>query len=83
MPFGAMRITSKGQVTIPQAIREQYGLLPHTAVQFRQENGKVVLEPASDQPSRGQEGIRLLRQAQLRTRLSTDALLALTRVEEP
>jgi hypothetical protein len=25
-----MRITSKGQVTIPQDIRERYGLLPNT-----------------------------------------------------
>jgi AbrB family looped-hinge helix DNA binding protein len=29
-----MRITSKGQVTIPQEIREQCGLLPHTQVRF-------------------------------------------------
>ncbi|HEY1361054.1 MAG TPA: AbrB/MazE/SpoVT family DNA-binding domain-containing protein [Xanthobacteraceae bacterium] len=29
-----MRITSKGQVTIPAAIRERAGLLPHTEVDF-------------------------------------------------
>jgi AbrB family looped-hinge helix DNA binding protein len=29
-----MRITSKGQVTIPAEIREQAGLLPHTDVRF-------------------------------------------------
>ena len=29
-----MRITSKGQVTIPQAIREKLGLLPHCQVEF-------------------------------------------------
>jgi AbrB family looped-hinge helix DNA binding protein len=29
-----MRITSKGQVTIPREIREQCGLLPHTEVRF-------------------------------------------------
>jgi len=29
-----MRITSTGQVTIPQAILEQCGLLPHTEVRF-------------------------------------------------
>ena len=29
-----MRITSKGQVTIPAAIRERAGLLPHTKVNF-------------------------------------------------
>jgi AbrB family looped-hinge helix DNA binding protein len=29
-----MRITSKGQVTIPRTIREKAGLLPHTEVGF-------------------------------------------------
>ena len=29
-----MRITSKGQVTIPQAVRERAGLLPNTEVEF-------------------------------------------------
>ena len=29
-----MRLTSKGQVTIPQEIRETLGLLPHTEVEF-------------------------------------------------
>lgn len=29
-----MKITSKGQVTIPQDIRERFGLLPNTEVEF-------------------------------------------------
>ena len=29
-----MRITSKGQVTIPLAIREKYGFLPETDIEF-------------------------------------------------
>jgi AbrB family looped-hinge helix DNA binding protein len=29
-----MRITSKGQVTIPADIRERAGLMPHTEVDF-------------------------------------------------
>ena len=78
-----MRITSKGQVTIPQAIRERFGLLPHTPVRFREANGLVVIEKASDGPSRGEEGLLRLRQARLRTRLSTEDLLALTRGENP
>ena len=36
-----MRITSKGQVTIPAEIREQAGLMPHTEVDF-EFDGKVV-----------------------------------------
>jgi len=39
-----MKITSKGQVTIPQAVREQAGLLPHSEVEFEvRANGDVVI----------------------------------------
>jgi len=78
-----MRITSKGQVTIPQALRERCGLLPHTQVEFVEENGRVVLQPASTTPSRGAAAVERLKRARLRTPLSTDELLALTRGEEP
>ena len=29
-----MRVTTKGQVTIPQDIRERLGILPHSEVEF-------------------------------------------------
>ena len=39
-----MKITSKGQVTIPQAVREQAGLHPHSEVEFEvRDNGDVVI----------------------------------------
>ena len=37
-----MRITSKGQVTIPQEIREQCCLLPHTQVRFVDSNVSLM-----------------------------------------
>jgi AbrB family looped-hinge helix DNA binding protein len=77
-----MRITSKGQVTIPQEIREQCGLMPHTQVRFLVENGRVLIEKESGESSPGREGLQRLRRARLRTRLSTDELLALSRGEE-
>ena len=40
-----MNITSKGQVTIPQRIRNQFGLKPGTAVEFVIEGDKVVIKP--------------------------------------
>ena len=44
----AMKITSKGQVTIPQAVREQAGLLPHSEVEFEvRANGDVVIRPVA------------------------------------
>lgn len=43
-----MRITSKGQVTIPQEIREKAGLLPHGEVEFElRDNGEVVIRPVA------------------------------------
>lgn len=74
-----MRVTSKGQVTIPQAIRERCGLRPHTEVHVVEEGGRVYLEKDDSRPSRGHEAVQRLQQARLRTRLSTDQLLALTR----
>lgn len=38
-----MRITSKGQVTIPLPIRAEFGFKPGTDVEFVAEQGKVVL----------------------------------------
>lgn len=75
-----MRITSKGQVTIPQEIREQCGLLPHTQVCFVVENGRVLIEKEFPTATCAQKGLQRLRRARpLRSRLSTDELLALTR----
>ncbi|WP_034930118.1 AbrB/MazE/SpoVT family DNA-binding domain-containing protein, partial [Candidatus Accumulibacter vicinus] len=36
-----MRITSKGQVTIPVEIRKQAGLMPNTEVEFEFKDGVV------------------------------------------
>lgn len=77
-----MRITSKGQVTIPVEIREQAGLLPHTEVDF-EFDGKVVRIVRARAWNRDGRGARLV--AHLRGRgdiaLSTDAIMALTRDE--
>jgi AbrB family looped-hinge helix DNA binding protein len=75
-----MRITSKGQVTIPAAIREQAGLLPNTEVEF-DFDGKAVRIRRAKAPKRGGRGARLV--AHLRGRgdvaMTTDAIMALTR----
>jgi AbrB family looped-hinge helix DNA binding protein len=44
-----MRITSKGQVTIPKHVREKLGIGPGDEVGFREEGQAVVLDvPKSD-----------------------------------
>jgi AbrB family looped-hinge helix DNA binding protein len=39
-----MRITSKGQVTIPKHIREKLGVVPGDEVEFREEGQAVIIE---------------------------------------
>ncbi|MCP4665740.1 MAG: AbrB/MazE/SpoVT family DNA-binding domain-containing protein [Deltaproteobacteria bacterium] len=38
-----MRVTTKGQVTIPQHIREKLGITPATEVDFLEQKGRVYL----------------------------------------
>ena len=40
-----MNVTSKGQVTIPKNIRDQYHIDEHTEIDFTAENGKIFLVP--------------------------------------
>jgi AbrB family looped-hinge helix DNA binding protein len=40
-----MKITTKGQVTIPHHLRLKFGLLPHTDVTFEEADGCVVIRP--------------------------------------
>ncbi len=74
-----MRITSKGQVTIPQEIREKAGLLPHTEVDF-EFDGKVVRIVKADARKSGR-GARFVERLRGRgdVALTTDTIMALTR----
>ncbi|MBI2915230.1 MAG: AbrB/MazE/SpoVT family DNA-binding domain-containing protein [Elusimicrobia bacterium] len=38
-----MHLTQKGQVTVPQKLREKFGLNPNVEIDFREEEGKLVL----------------------------------------
>jgi AbrB family looped-hinge helix DNA binding protein len=75
-----VRITSKGQVTIPQEIRERFGLLPDTEVEFvaKKNSVQIVKATKASKPTRGQEIVRRLR-GRSSVRMSTDEILALTR----
>ena len=41
-----MKVGERGQVTIPKAIREQFGIGPETQVEFRVVGGSIVLRKA-------------------------------------
>lgn len=75
-----MRITSKGQVTIPQEIRERFGFLPETEVEFRVEGASVRLLKIKGKrgKSRGEAVVKRLR-GSAGAAMSTDEILALTR----
>lgn len=75
-----MKITSKGQVTIPLEIRQKLGLLPNTEVEFRLQGNTARLVKASAKrgQGRGTELIARLR-GKADVRMSTDEILALTR----
>lgn len=76
-----MRITSKGQVTIPLEVRERAGLMPGTDVEFEIEAGVVRLVkvgPGVGRPSRGQKLVESLRGRGDFT-MTTDEIVALMR----
>ena len=79
-----MRITSKGQVTIPRAIRRQAGFLPHTDVEFEIVGKTVRIVKSAgrsgraQRESRGERAVRLLRSRRTNG-MSTDEIMALTR----
>lgn len=81
-----MRITSKGQVTIPIAIRERAGLLPDTEVEFACDaDGTVRLFRAAKRKGKAStRGQRLVEHLRGRgdINMSTEEIMALTRGED-
>jgi AbrB family looped-hinge helix DNA binding protein len=79
-----MRITSKGQVTIPAEIREKAGLLPHTEVDFEYDGAAVRILPAKVKGrSRGEEVVARMRgKGTANLKMTTDEIMALMRGEE-
>jgi AbrB family looped-hinge helix DNA binding protein len=73
-----MRITSKGQVTIPIEIRERLGLLPHTEVRFEVEGNAVRILREERPDGRGARLLDRLR-GRATSGLSTEEIMALTR----
>jgi antitoxin PrlF len=73
-----VRITAKGQVTIPQEIRVRLGLQPETEVEFDVVGSTVRIRKVSGRPGRGRRIVDQLRGRATR-RLTTEQILALTR----
>jgi antitoxin PrlF len=70
-----MRVTQKGQVTIPLAVRRALGISPGTEVRFELDHGTARLVPDHDQAATEIARVRGAGDIDL----STDEILALTR----
>jgi AbrB family looped-hinge helix DNA binding protein len=73
-----MRMTSKGQVTIPQAFRDAIGLMPHSEVEFELDGDSVRIRKARRSTSRGAAVIARMK-GTASSKLTTDEIMKLTR----
>ena len=76
-----MRITSKGQVTIPQDVRERHGLLPGTEVEFISDGDTVRVRKVRGKRGRGERLIAHMR-GRATSGMTTDEIMALTRGDD-
>jgi AbrB family looped-hinge helix DNA binding protein len=73
-----MRITSKGQVTIPVVFREKLGFLPNTEVEFDIDGEMLRLRRAKSDYSRGRLIVSKMR-GKATAGMSTEQIMAMTR----
>ncbi|MGH6854160.1 MAG: AbrB/MazE/SpoVT family DNA-binding domain-containing protein [Aestuariivirga sp.] len=79
-----MRITSKGQVTIPKAIREKLGVGPGSNVGFAEDGDKIVLTGMENEEN-ANAGVKLVKHLQemgrkaKRIPMTSEELMELTR----
>lgn len=73
-----MRVTVKGQVTIPRHIREKLGIVPNCQIDFREENNRVYLLKLTDRNTKRENKFRRFRGVAT-VKMTTDEIMALTR----
>ena len=72
-----MFVTTKGQVTIPQYLREKYKIFPHTEIDFIEENGKIYIKKLNNSKKIKQVFNKFRRIATVK--MSTEEIMSLTR----
>jgi len=72
-----MRVTTKGQVTIPQHIREKLGIVPATDIEFVEDKDRVYIVKKEGLENRNNKFRKLRGVATVR--MTTDEIMALTR----
>jgi AbrB family looped-hinge helix DNA binding protein len=73
-----MKVTTRGQVTIPQSIRKQLGIQPGKEVEFKLDGDTVLLILINQAKTHTQHVVERLR-GQGTMKLTTDAIMKLTR----
>ena len=73
-----MRVTEKGQVTIPKDLRDALGIGGGTRVEFERQGESIILRKAEEGPTRGQQLAERLR-GRGDVAMTTDEIMALTR----
>lgn len=73
-----MRVTEKGQVTIPKELRDALGIGPGTEVEFERSDDAIVVRKSSREPTRGRQLAERLR-GRGDVAMTTDEIMALTR----
>jgi len=74
-----MRVTTKGQVTIPQHIREKLGITPATEVDFIEEKDRVFLVKRKGKKAATRKFAKIRGIATVK--MTTDEIMALTRAD--
>lgn len=77
-----MKVTTKGQVTIPREIRERFHLQPGTDVEFLPQGDAVVIRPANGKKMTPFQRWIERAKGSATARLSTDEIMAMTRGED-
>ncbi len=72
-----MKVTTKGQVTIPQDLRVKTGIMPGCEVEFLEEGGRLYLQKTK--PSTRGEHLVAKMQGRATVAMTTDEIMALTR----
>ena len=77
------RVTTKGQVTIPQALREKYQIEPETELEFEDRGDGILIRPLKGDRKRiARERVRRMRGTATNKELTTDEIMALMRGDD-
>ena len=75
-----MKVTEKGQITIPKPLRDLLGIGAGSEVEFERKGDELIVRKASEGPTRGRRLVEHLR-GRGDIEMTTDEIMAQTRGE--